>query len=129
MLSYIAVSLILFIKMTTVGRTRTVGANGVIQNKACTIFRAVGSRRAGRAGQSFGRSVNLYQPESRLDPHITTCPPWIFKPSYGPDLQQHQKANRSTHFLASKVVKHRPMYNLNGKCKWQKTTAWSVISK
>lgn len=56
MLSYIAVSLILFIKMTTVGRTRTVGANGVIQNKACTIFRAVGSKRAGRAGRA-GQSL------------------------------------------------------------------------
>ena len=39
--------------MTTVGRT--VGANGVIQNKACTICRSVG---AGRAGVVFGRSVN-----------------------------------------------------------------------
>ena len=42
--------------MTTVGRT--VGANGVIQNKACTIFRSVGAGRAGSAGVIFGRSVN-----------------------------------------------------------------------
>ena len=42
--------------MTTVGRT--VGANGVIQNKACTVCRSVGAGRAGRAGVVFGRSVN-----------------------------------------------------------------------
>ena len=45
--------------MTTVGRTD--GANGVIQNKACTVCRSVGAGRAGRAGRAgvvFGRSVN-----------------------------------------------------------------------
>ena len=77
MLSYIAVSLILFIKMTTVGRTRTVGANGVIQNKACTIFRAVGSRRAGRAGQSLADQLTL-PTRGQIRPTHYNLPPMDF---------------------------------------------------
>ena len=44
-----------------------------------------GCRSRGWGGQDFGRSVNpISTREGRLCPHITTCLPRIFRPSYGP---------------------------------------------